>query len=110
MANLEPLATSWDDQIHKKSPICIDPLSEVMSDYMETIQQHCHHREKNQSSQLNITYTAMHGVGERFAIEAFKAFSLRPFFTTIDQVGNNIKHIMNLFSTYLSPHKFVNMP
>ena len=28
----------------------------------------------------------MHGVGERFEIEAFKAFSLKPFFTTPEQV------------------------
>ncbi|XP_066935115.1 phosphopentomutase-like [Clytia hemisphaerica] len=85
MANLEPLATSWDEDIHKTSPLCIDPLDEVMNDYMKTIQTHCHHRDVNKTSTYNITYTAMHGVGERFEIEAFKAFSLKPFFTTPEQ-------------------------
>lgn len=85
LANLEPLPTSWDEEIHKSSALCIDPLAEVLSDYMESIQKHCHHREFNQKSKLNITYTAMHGVGERYEIEAFRAFSLNPFFTTKEQ-------------------------
>jgi len=40
----------------------------------------------NKTSKLNITYTAMHGVGEQYEVEAFKAFSLKPFFTTPEQV------------------------
>jgi len=28
----------------------------------------------------------MHGVGEQYEVEAFKAFSLKPFFTTPEQV------------------------
>ena len=43
-------------------------------------------RDVNKSSSLNITYTAMHGVGAKYEVEAFKAFSLKPFFTTKEQV------------------------
>lgn len=85
MANLAPLETSWDIDIHKSSDICIDPLKEVMADYMQSIQTHCHYRFNNKSSSLNITYTAMHGVGAKYEVEAFKAFSLKPFFTTPEQ-------------------------
>ena len=44
MANLDPLETSWDEEIHKTSPLCTDPLNEVMEAYMKSIQSHCHHR------------------------------------------------------------------
>jgi len=85
MLNLEPMDSSWDVGIHKTSPLCIDPLDEVLSCYMRDVQQHCHHRELNKSSDLTITYTAMHGVGGRYEEEAFKAFSLRPFVATVEQ-------------------------
>lgn len=85
MDNLEPLSTSWDTEIHKISALCIDPLADVHTDYLETIQKHCYHRNNNASSDLKITYTAMHGVGQHFVSEAFKAFSLKPFVPTLQQ-------------------------
>jgi len=48
--NLKPLSTSWDEDIHKTSSLCIDPLKEVMEDYMKTIQKHCNHRYQSVSS------------------------------------------------------------
>lgn len=83
--NLEPLESSWDESIYSTSELCVDPLNEVMDDYMKNIQKHCYHRETNESSKLNITYTAMHGIGEKYEVAAFKAFSLKPFFTTKEQ-------------------------
>ncbi|XP_047126034.1 phosphopentomutase isoform X2 [Hydra vulgaris] len=80
--NLVPLESSWDESFHKVSELCIDPLDEVHQDYLSVIQKHCYNRSINASSQLNITYTAMHGVGEKYEVDAFKAFSLKPFFST----------------------------
>ena len=44
------------------------------------------HRDLNEASNLNITYTAMHGVGAKYEAAAFCAFSLKPFFSTEEQV------------------------
>ena len=44
------------------------------------------YRNINASSALNITYTAMHGVGEKYEVDAFNAFSLKPFISTKLQV------------------------
>jgi len=83
--NLQPLPSSWDKLLYSTSPLCVDPLNDILNDYMNTIQKHCHHRDINASSALNITYTAMHGVGAKYIEKAFEAFSLKPFFTTVKQ-------------------------
>ena len=85
MKNLEPLPTSWDTKIQQTSNKCHDPLEDVHFDYMNSIQQHCHHKDNNAVSDLKITYTAMHGVGQRYEVDAFKAFSLKPFVPTKEQ-------------------------
>ena len=54
------------------------------------------YRENNKSSPLKITYTAMHGVGQRYAETAFKAFSLNPFVTVKEQVCQ----IQNYFQAF----------
>lgn len=85
LENLEPWEASWDSELHKTSPLCIDPLKEVKESYFDDIQCHCHFRDTNKKSQLKITYTAMHGVGQIYAELAFKAFSLNPFVTVKEQ-------------------------
>jgi len=85
MDNLVPWESSWDEDLHKTSSLCIDPLFEVHESYMKDIQQHCHFRDENSKSTLKITYTAMHGVGQRYAESAFKAFSLKPFAAVNEQ-------------------------
>eukprot|EP00795_Rhopilema_esculentum_P000450 gene450-10122_t len=85
MENLEPWEESWDEGLHQTSPLCIDPLYQVLESYMKEIQEHCHFREMNSKTPLRITYTAMHGVGQRFAENAFRAFSLKPFVTVGEQ-------------------------
>ena len=44
MDNLVPWESSWDEDLHKTSSLCIDPLFEVHESYMKDIQQHCHFR------------------------------------------------------------------
>ena len=44
MDNLVPWESSWDEDLHKRSSLCIDPLFEVHESYMKDIQQHCHFR------------------------------------------------------------------
>eukprot|EP00794_Sanderia_malayensis_P007083 gene7083-7883_t len=85
MQNLHPWDQSWDADLHKQSSLCTDPLNEVMHSYFHDIQVHCHNRELNQQSELKIVYTAMHGVGHKYAEKAFESFSLNPFISVTEQ-------------------------
>ena len=58
MDNLEPWESSWDEELHKLSSLCIDPLCEVQESYMKDIQQHCHFRYENLSC---LTRTMQYG-------------------------------------------------
>jgi len=59
----------------------IDPVKEhdLISIYFEELRKLAFTREKNGQDGPKFIYTAMHGVGHPFAIEAFKSFGLPPF-------------------------------
>ncbi|KAK6324413.1 hypothetical protein J4Q44_G00037550 [Coregonus suidteri] len=82
-ANLEPWPESWDTTSH--SPLLKDPYQDIHTEYYRTIQQHCHHREINKSSEVKIVHTSVHGVGHTFVQSAFKAFDLRPPYAVEEQ-------------------------
>ncbi|XP_070552652.1 phosphopentomutase-like isoform X2 [Ptychodera flava] len=84
--NLSPWSNSWDTSITETSPLCKDPFREVYDDYYKDIQIHCRHRSLNKSSPLKFTYTAMHGVGTEFAINAFDVFGFEPLVLVKEQV------------------------
>ena len=43
-------------------------------------------RDENQNTPLKFTYTAMHGVGYQFIVEALKQFNFKPCIPVVEQV------------------------
>uniref|UniRef100_A0AAZ3S265 Phosphoglucomutase 2 n=1 Tax=Oncorhynchus tshawytscha TaxID=74940 RepID=A0AAZ3S265_ONCTS len=84
-ANLEPWPESWDITSLSHSPLLKDPFQDIHTEYYRTIQQHCHHRDINKSSEVKIVHTSVHGVGHAFVQSAFKAFDLRPPYAVEEQ-------------------------
>lgn len=48
-------------------------------------------RDQNANSKLRIVYTAMHGVGFPYALQAFKAFNLAEPIPVTEQVNSSCK-------------------
>jgi phosphomannomutase len=63
-----------------------DPLQEVVLTYFPLISEWNFHRSDNASRKLDITYTAMHGVGAKPVKLAFEAFGLKPYIPVKEQV------------------------
>ncbi|XP_034544804.1 phosphoglucomutase-2 [Notolabrus celidotus] len=76
--NLEPWPESWNTEEALKSPLLKDPYQDIHTQYFKTIQNHCHNRDINKSSEVKIVHTSVHGVGHAFVQSAFKAFDLQP--------------------------------
>ncbi|KAM7010268.1 phosphopentomutase [Tautogolabrus adspersus] len=74
--NLEPWPESWNTEEALKSPLLKDPYQDIHTQYFKTIQNHCHNRDINKSSEVKIVHTSVHGVGHTFVQSAFKAFDL----------------------------------
>ncbi|KAH0788555.1 Phosphoglucomutase/phosphomannomutase, alpha/beta/alpha domain I family protein [Histomonas meleagridis] len=68
----------YDVSLFAKSPLCVDPLDDIREAYNNMIfEKLCfHHEENSKPSGLLITYTAMHGVGHKPTLWAFKKFGL----------------------------------
>ncbi|XP_026882237.2 phosphoglucomutase-2 [Electrophorus electricus] len=76
--DLLPWPESWDTDSASQSPLLKDPYQDIHREYMQSIQQHCLHREVNKHSEVKVVHTSVHGVGHVFVQAAFKAFDLRP--------------------------------
>lgn len=76
--NLQPLDSSWDVSILKKSNLIQDPYTEAFEDYYQQmlINIPTTFIELNRKSELKFVYSAMHGVGYPFIVEAFKQAGL----------------------------------
>ncbi|MCI4395072.1 hypothetical protein PGIGA_G00176170 [Pangasianodon gigas] len=83
--NLEPWAESWDTDAASQSALLKDPYQDIHQEYLQSIQQHCFHKELNKSSEVKIVHTSVHGVGHVFVQAAFKAFDLRPPYAVEEQ-------------------------
>ncbi|CAL8333216.1 unnamed protein product [Lota lota] len=83
--NLEPWPQAWDTEEALSSSLLQDPYQDIHKQYFKAIQQHCHHRAINKSSEVKIVHTSVHGVGHTFVQAAFKAFDLRPPFAVEEQ-------------------------
>uniref|UniRef100_A0AAR2KRV9 Phosphoglucomutase 2 n=1 Tax=Pygocentrus nattereri TaxID=42514 RepID=A0AAR2KRV9_PYGNA len=66
-------------------PLLKDPYQDIHREYLQSIQQHCFHREVNKCSEVKIVHTSVHGVGHVFVQAAFKAFDLRPPYAVKEQ-------------------------
>ena len=86
-ANLDLWQSYVFDAAH---PLLADPkaLTEaIVASYYSKIEAYCYHKAENAKSVLPITYTAMHGVGAKWAALAFKTFGLPPYVPTPEQVA-----------------------
>lgn len=88
MKNLEPWKFNFAETLAKgiESGLLRDPLAAVSEAYLKRISEWCFHRELNANSTLRIVYTAMHGVGGKWAHKAFATFSLPSFFPVMEQL------------------------
>jgi len=64
-----------------------DPTKEIHESYMREIgKRYTFHKDENSKAKLRVTYTAMHGVGAKFASAALKAFNLPPYIPVKEQI------------------------
>lgn len=87
--NLEPWVDSWDTSILEISEkLLIDPLNEIILSYYAIIRSNVNDPETNSNADFLITYTAMHGVGYPYVVEAFRSanFKVRFFFFVINHL------------------------
>ena len=88
MKNLKPWEGSWDLSTLDSSPLLKDPLAEVMVEYFKDMQvlngsKLIEHVPKDKYPKF--VYTAVHGVGLKYAEASFKSFDLPPFFPVEEQ-------------------------
>ncbi|CAC5362470.1 PGM2 [Mytilus coruscus] len=79
--NLAPLITSWDASVVEKIPLRKDPYNDILKHYNEDLKKLCYFR-----SVHTFTYTAMHGVGYPYVIEACKVFGVREPVPVVEQI------------------------
>lgn len=84
--NLKPWPQSWDLSSFRSNKLFNEPYNKIFADYFEDLKSLCHMRNQNSSTSLKFTYTAMHGVGTKFAEEAFKVFGFEPFIPVMQQI------------------------
>lgn len=75
--NLEPLKLSWDTFNIYNSPLFNDPLQQVIDSYFSIVKDNTIYPEINKNTILKFTYTAMHGVGYPYMVEAFNAANFK---------------------------------
>ncbi|XP_073990789.1 phosphoglucomutase 2 isoform X2 [Rhodnius prolixus] len=84
--NLKPGEGAWDLTVLAGNKKLVDPLKEVMNDYFEIISRNVIDREKNRDAPFSITYTAMHGVGYPYIVEAFKVANFKELIGVKEQI------------------------
>lgn len=84
--NLQPLVTSWDASNVDRSPLRKDPYNDILLHYNEDLKKLCYFKEKNSISPIKFTYTAMHGVGYPYVLEACKPFGFKEPIPVVEQI------------------------
>lgn len=79
LLNLEPLETSWDIDFVYKSDLLTNPLPEILEAYIKVIDDTLltDHKAINSKTNLKFIYSAMHGVGYNYILEAFGVANLQ---------------------------------
>ncbi|XP_046388515.1 phosphoglucomutase-2 [Ischnura elegans] len=83
--NLCPWETSWDTSILSKSSLLKDPLCHVMKMYYDILSNDVLFPNVNANTPIKFTYTAMHGVGYPYMVEAFEVAKFKPFVSVTKQ-------------------------
>lgn len=85
LANLDIAPEAWDTSVTKVGEMRSDPFDEIMEHYFLDLKTYCTSYTDNSNSSVRITYTPMHGVGQRFMTQSFKTFGLSPFISVPEQ-------------------------
>jgi len=84
--NLKVCDQFWDTEFLTSSPLICDPFADVYEEYFTRLAKLCKNRQINKKTDLRFVYTPVHGVGLRFAKQAFASFSLPEFFPVEKQM------------------------
>eukprot|EP01096_Ripella_sp_DP13-Kostka_P000575 TRINITY_DN10628_c0_g1_i1.p1 TRINITY_DN10628_c0_g1~~TRINITY_DN10628_c0_g1_i1.p1 ORF type:complete len:590 (+),score=245.02 TRINITY_DN10628_c0_g1_i1:27-1796(+) len=87
--SIEENLTPWDisHELANLESLVIDPLQQVSDRYYQLVREKCSFTsETNKESKLKIVYTAMHGVGKKWAERVFDEFNLNPFIPVVEQI------------------------
>uniref|UniRef100_A0A336KYE3 CSON013293 protein n=1 Tax=Culicoides sonorensis TaxID=179676 RepID=A0A336KYE3_CULSO len=86
LANLSPMESSWDLSI-LSSPLNKNPYDEILKSYCLKLSLNVPQSflDINSKSNLKFVYTAMHGVGYPYIVEAFKTAQLTPVLPVVEQ-------------------------
>lgn len=84
--NLEPDNASWDTSVMDNCDKLIDPLNDIMKDYYDKMKSNLINSSLNNVAPFRITYTAMHGVGYPYIVEAFKQANFKDVIPVKEQV------------------------
>lgn len=87
LENLKPLPSSWDVSVLKSSEILEDPYDEIFADYYKKLSANIPDSfiDLNARSTLRFVYTAMHGVGYPFVVDAFARSKLTELISVAEQ-------------------------
>lgn len=84
LANLPISPAAWDTSI-TSGDMRTDPYNEIMEHYYIDLKKYCTNEAGNGEGSAKITYTPMHGVGQKFMVQSFKTFGLKPFISVAEQ-------------------------
>ncbi|CAG0880611.1 unnamed protein product [Cyprideis torosa] len=77
--NLEPWANAWDLKLFETNKSLVsDPIEEVLRSYYGQLEGGSLDLATNAASDMRITFTPMHGVGQEYMERAFEACQLKP--------------------------------
>ncbi|KAI9140928.1 hypothetical protein BKA69DRAFT_1157814 [Paraphysoderma sedebokerense] len=93
LKNLEPQV--WDEslvakEMKKENGLCINPYNHAVTEYFNALKDlKTIVRSKDKKAKVKFAYTAMHGVGAKYAKKAFEAFDLDPFAPVEEQIQSD---------------------
>ena len=86
--HIEQQLKPWQQyRLDETDELLSDPLDEMLNAYTRLVgEKYCWRREQNQRAKLRVTYTAMHGVGAKWAAKALEAFGLPAYIPVPEQI------------------------
>uniref|UniRef100_A0A6A7G3A3 Phosphoglucomutase-2-like n=1 Tax=Hirondellea gigas TaxID=1518452 RepID=A0A6A7G3A3_9CRUS len=84
--DLTPWPGVWDVDAAISNPKLSDPLTDMSDKYYSRLGASMLDKTVNANTPLQFTVTAMHGVGHRYVVEAFKAAGFKPFVPVVEQM------------------------
>lgn len=86
LENLDIHSDAWNVELLSTTKLRTDPYDDIIENYYKDLENYVV-GDKNSlaSSKLKLTYTPMHGVGQKFMKKSFGVFGLNPFISVEEQ-------------------------